>query len=766
MNTFGLLDFALWLSVVQILAFAVLPYIAWMCPHAPDRGYGLSKLLGIFVFSSLCWLSALAGLTSDNNLLVRLIFLVVVIAGFRGYRSGWFSTAELRALVSTHGRSVEGVFFGLTLLFGVIRVLNPEIFWGEKPMDSTFLNFFVRNETLPPQDPWAAGSLMSYYYLGIYIVAAVLKATGISGAIGFNVAMATVAGWIGCALYSLILLLTKNSRFAVMSSCLLVLASDPEALGLAVYNTIIGRDFTFDTVFWPSTRIAGSKWWIEYTSWSLLFADLHAHVVAIPFTITAVALGAIVFLDGSTRYSPRGFFLRCTLGVVVGALFGINTWDFISFGGVVGLFLLFARVPLFWRPPTNEDGSPNYGEIGLVTLFSRGVAFVWDATLVGLSALLVVWLYRQGVSFRPGGGWGWAAASEFNSFEWLARILGYWMAGIGAALAVLAWRRFRQGYAMSVPEWLAGIALVVLAFVPGFLSAAKGIQMHPWAMFAFGAVLISGAYLFLWSRAERPEPQVLALIAASVGGLVIVLEVFFLIDRMNTIFKGYMAVWILSGIAAVVGSYYAYQALGLLGATRAKRLARVTAYVFCALLLLGTSVNVFAIVRLKRVPTRYYTMDGIKYLEALNPDDAALISWFNKNVVGTPVVLEAHGDAYREYTRVSMHTGLPTILGWEHHSKQRGLSEEGVRLRKKAIQSIYTNEDIELTKKLLVDNRVDFIVIGGVERATYRRLNEAKFEAHPELFTKVGTFGGSILYVTYFSRYHQQFGSGNQSNVE
>jgi YYY domain-containing protein len=759
-NTLGIFDFVLWLLVVQFLSFSVLPYIAWMSPNAPDRGYGWSKALGVFAFSGMVWLSALCGLTTDNNYLVVAIFLGFLFLGYRGYRSRWLSFQELRTILSQHALNVEGIFLGLTLFFGVIRFLNPEIFWGEKPMDSTFLNFFVRNQTLPPQDPWAAGSSMSYYYLGIYLIAALLKVSGIPAAFGYNFAMATLAGWIGSALYSLIGLLTRNRKFAAHAAWILLLASNPEVVRLSIMNLIEGKPFNFDTTFWPSTRVFTSPSFLEYTSWSLLFADLHAHVVAIPFTVIALGLASLLFIDGSTRYSARGVALRLTLGTVVGALFGINTWDFITFGGVVGVLIVLARVPLFWQPPKASDGTPILGEVILVTFFSRAVALVWDLALFGLSAALCVWLYRQGVSFRPSGGWGWVSSHEFNSITRLLRIMGYWVVGMLAVVGVLAWDRWKRGTLISVPHLLISAVLLVLVFIPGVMSVNEGRELQPWATFTYMAVLISLTYVVLWGPQTSAEEKTLGVIIAGAAAFIVVIEIFFLLDRMNTMFKGYMAVWMLSGIGTLVGGYFAYQSLCSRGSKLARRTGSFAAYILVALLVLGTSVNVFAIARLKRVPVRHYTFDGIAYLHDMNPDDAALIEWLNTHVVGTPTVLEAQGDAYREYTRVSMHTGLPTVLGWEHHSKQRGLSEQKALQRRKAIQTIYVSDDIGTVKQLLLDNKVDFIVVGAIERATYRRLNEAKFDEHPELFTKVISFGGSSLYVTYFSKFNQTYGSG------
>jgi YYY domain-containing protein len=741
---------------IQVLAFSALPYIAWLLPNAPDRGYGISKLLGAFAFAATTWLISLAGLNTDNNnILLYATFFVLVFTGVRGYRSGWFQLSELRVLLNRYAISVEGIFIGLTALFGLIRFFNPEVFWGEKPMDSTFLNFFVRNNTLPPQDPWAAGSGMSYYYLGIYFIAALLKLTSIPAAIGYNLAMATLAGWIGAALFTLILTLTKHKRFSLWAVWLLVLASNPEVLRLSLLNLFQGKQFNFDTTFWPSTRVFTSPSFLEYTSWSLLFADLHAHVIAIPFTVVALALASCLAIDGRSRYSPNGAALRLLLGAVVGALFGLNTWDFISYGGVVGILIVCAKVPNFWRPPTDSDGAPILGEVVLVKLFSRGVAILWDLSLFGASTALVVYLYRLGVNFNPGGGWGWVSSHEFNSIDKLFRVIGYYLTGSFIAALALGVLRLKGRDKPSVPELLIAGALLVAAFIPGLMSQSRGLIFQPWATFIFCGVLAALAFisLFRLNNSSSEELRVLGIFTIAVAQLIVILEIFFLLDRMNTLFKGYMAVWMLSGVATAVGLFYAYQtAISHSISPRLTRWALRSGYLFVALLILGTSINVFAVLRMQRVPKRSFTLDGIAFLRSSNPDDAAAIDWINRNVKGTPVMLEAQGDGYREFTRISMHTGVPVVLGWEHHARQRGLSHDSAMDRRKAILTIYTGDDLELIKQLLLRYRVDLIVVGAVERNTYRRLDRLKFDNNPGIFTKVFESGGTAIYKSYFSR--------------
>lgn len=757
MQSLGFVDLFIWLIILQLLSFAVLPFLAWMAPGAPDRGYALSKLTGFFVFSGLCWVATVCGLAGENNFIIKVIFLGVIGAGWWGYKR-LLSVEQLKSLLSQYGRSVEGVFLGLTFFYLIIRFLNPEIFWGEKPMDLTFLGFFVRNHELPPQDPWAAGSAMSYYYVGIYFVAALLKLTGIPVSIGYNLAIATLAGWIGASLYGLFLLLTKRVWFATAASVFLLFVNDPELLRLVF---VAGKPINFDT-FWAATRVFVSPCFFEYTSWSLLFADLHAHVIAIPFTITVTTLAAMVFLGATARFAASGIALRCLLGAILGSLFGINTWDFISFGAVIGLIVLFARVDPFWEAPRNEDGTPNIPEVALVTLFSRTVSLAWDGLFIGCSAALMAWLYQRGVSFKQVAGWGWVTQAEFNKTLMFVRTLGYWMVAISCSLVFLGIqkaRRLRGNAALGV---LGAVGVSVLAFIPLILSIAKGYHHQPLGMISYCAVVIGLSYFVLWFGRESAERRIAALCVAMPAFLMIMVELFFLIDRMNTIFKGYMAVWILSGIGTMLLLFFVGRAIWETGSRKLRYAYASIMGLFVGLNLVGAVFNVYATVILQRVPTRFYTLDGTAFLPELPMarEDAQVIKWLSDNVKGMANILEAHGDAYREFTRISMNTGLPTVLGWEHHTRQRGLTDIALMERKKAIRAIYSSDDLTLTRELLVKYNIDFVIVGHIERTNNRPFYQEKFDEHPELFTKVASFGQTQIYVTFFSKFNPNYKSG------
>ena len=59
----------------------------------------------------------------------------------------------------------------------------------------------------------------------------------------------------------------------------------------------------------------------------------------------------------------------------------------------------------------------------------------------------------------------------------------------------------------------------------------------------------------------------------------------------------------------------------------------------------------------------YKGLNATSFLSHDFTEDVAGIKWLKKNVKGSPVVLEANGDSYSGYERVSAMTGLPTVLG-------------------------------------------------------------------------------------------------------
>jgi uncharacterized membrane protein len=104
-------------------------------------------------------------------------------------------------------------------------------------------------------------------------------------------------------------------------------------------------------------------------------------------------------------------------------------------------------------------------------------------------------------------------------------------------------------------------------------------------------------------------------------------------------------------------------------------------------------------------------------------DDVGAIDWLNKNVTGIQVVLEANGDSYTDYERVSVMTGLPTVLGWRTHEWLWKGDTKLLDQRAADIETIYTSNDKTQVKELLEKYNVSYIYVGKLEQSKFSNLN-------------------------------------------
>src|SRR5262249_55925168 len=128
------------------------------------------------------------------------------------------------------------------------------------------------------------------------------------------------------------------------------------------------------------------------------------------------------------------------------------------------------------------------------------------------------------------------------------------------------------------------------------------------------------------------------------------------------------------------------------------------------------------------------SLDGLRYLEKQRPGEYLAVMWLRQNVRGTPVVLEAQGPSYQDFGRISMLTGLPTVLGWDYHVQQRGNPQSEIETRKNAVQTMYGSPDAARAAALLRRYRVAYVYVGAVERKTYPAAGLRKFGMNPDLF--------------------------------
>ena len=118
-------------------------------------------------------------------------------------------------------------------------------------------------------------------------------------------------------------------------------------------------------------------------------------------------------------------------------------------------------------------------------------------------------------------------------------------------------------------------------------------------------------------------------------------------------------------------------------------------------------------------PSGYQGLYALGYLDTDFSEDVNAIQWLKENIKGSPVVLEANGDSYSGFERVSASTGLPTILGWYVHEWLWRNDTDDLNQKSGDITAIYTSRDEEQVRALLKEYDVSYIFVGSKEIEKY-----------------------------------------------
>jgi len=214
------------------------------------------------------------------------------------------------------------------------------------------------------------------------------------------------------------------------------------------------------------------------------------------------------------------------------------------------------------------------------------------------------------------------------------------------------------------------------------------------------------------------------------------------IGRMNTVFKFYLQIWVLWSVVAVFSLSELVEHLrGWPQQRRRLWMGALGALVFLAALypIAATKAKIN-----DRFDTRVgATLDGMAYMtRAVYYDggepielkwDYEAINWLLDNVPGSPVIAEGNTEPrglYRWGSRVSIYTGLPTIIGWSWHQRQQrsALPDQWVSRRLDDVYRLYADANMDVAMELLRKYEVRYIYVGDLERIYYPAEGLEKFE--------------------------------------
>jgi YYY domain-containing protein len=795
-----------WYLALQLFALAAWPLTFGVCNRLPDRGYALSKGLGLVLITFITW--ALAHLASRFP---ALGFSFNTISG------AWFAVLAVSLLsLFRHGREFSGflrsswryvAILEIVLLTGfgamvALKTVVPHISYhttnsapgsmmdhaAEKFTDFAVLNSLLTSSAFPPHDVWVSGQTLNYYYFGHMLWAVLIKFCSVRPEIGFNLALASAFALTLALAFGLGYNLTRKLRWAALTAFLVVLCSNLD--GFLQFLTTLkmvfldarGQNFWYvehpwwrNYDFWRSSRAIANTI-NEFPAFSFILGDLHAHVSALIINLCGWNVAVQVWRGvrryrSLWRYEVNAFDELFLAALICGGLSASNSWDVPVYAGVLALAMYCGhtgrRDPYAWVPA---------GQV----IWGRIIEALEAVIVAGMVAVVGVlfFFYPFVKNFMPpepaeGHMLKWVSPeNRSNPFEFFT----HWilLAGLPFVLALVFFKRQRLAGALDAEPTGNSARSAALLLISGAVAVVFVPLWNGWV----AATMLVSAILCGVALVRNHLPPMarwmlglvmLFCIMTCFCELVYVDDIFSgPIERINTVFKVYYGLWPMMAVTTVM----ALRLMLRMGRRDGGRFR--TIWLIAPIILMGSPYIVLG--TLNRINTSTWlghwsppedsprkdppsallrpeakaknlerALDGLRYLAYVHPDDYAAIMWIRKELPTTATLLEAAGSQYTYSGRFGTLTGRPSFDGWLTHAwgwRGAAFENENPRRTERAAQ-IYNETDPELTRAMLLQEHINYIIVGDQEREQYPALDERKFG---EIGEKVFSRGSVSIY--------------------
>lgn len=788
-----------------LLGLLVFPLLRLALPGLKDKGYGFSKIIGFLLFAYLAFVLGSAGVAVTRGLLLIVLGLIAIA----GLIVGWLTRHSLLKDLKRLWKQFlveELITLVMFAFFLLIRWLNPDLWhpWrgGEKPMDFSYLNAVIKSTVFPAYDPWYAGGYINYYYYGQVLIGLPMKLLGVVPATAYNTLLALwygmlsvgifslawnitkaifgkeagqakvkvidLAFWAGLAAMFVVGLLGNLGEVKLFSDAIKTLGSGGQAIadGSFVQRVQwllvgIGKLFNGEVLpisagswYWNPSRAIPGESITEFPFFTFLYGDFHAHLIAMPVVVAAMAWGLSVLMrKGQWHEKPRknisGLILGFLLGgLIIGALKPINTWDFYTF--MILNMVILGYVGWRYVPAVqNRWLSPKLTKV----------------VQIGLSVLILYFL--SSLLYKPFNRWFYPGFGQIGMWDGdrtpLASYFTHWALLLFLIVSWFSWESWQwmsETKVASLKRWagakswiIAGLLLVGAILIGLLIMKVRiAIVALPLCVWALALLLAPGL----------PDGKKLLFFMAGTGLLLtIVVELVHLvgdIGRMNVVFKLYLQAWMFLALVAGIG-------LAITWRDQSQWRGRYQVLFQVPLILLLTGALMFPIfatrdkVTDRMNPDAPHTLDGMKYMETsrfqVNGVDMDLgqdyraIQWLQDNVQGSPVILEAQAYEYYWGNRYTIYTGLPGVVGWNYHQRQQRAvtGSDKVQARVDEVNAFYHSLDEDFVTNYLEKYRVQYIIVGQQESAFYPAEALMKFPAYNGvLWDEVYREGSTVIY--------------------
>jgi uncharacterized membrane protein len=667
-------------AITALLQFLAIPWLITLTEDKfSDAGWALARPLSWLSTGLIIWfLSHL--LIPANTLLgtwAVIIGIAILTIKFTRHQIALIKETlfQKRWLILFEETLFATGFFFLSL----VRGYNPKILDLEKFMDAGFMASYLRAATLPAPDIWLAGETINYYSFGHFLGAVMTRIWHLPIASSYNLLLGFIMG---------LSLMLGFSLIANLIGSLTQKSLKPLVLGGLVGTILLNVGGNTHTIWYLISHGSWQSYWYadatrfiyntihEFPSYSYVVADIHAHVWNLPLVLTflTVVLYWIKSLFAQPSHSPSLVQLKSFLNLdkIRQAVSPPPAYFLpaLILGILIGTFVMTSA----WDAMIYTLFMAILGILLIISFPSLTLSLVFSAIIAIPSAIITAlpWLLNF-TSISE----GIAAVSDRSPLWQLAAL---WTNHLTASLSAL-------------------ISVIVLA------NRLKK-RTHQATLLMISAVIFTA-----WILLFLPE-------------LVFVKDIYSGHPRANTMFKLTYQSFILMSLA---GGW-------LMGMAVSKKFFHPVIRFFLALLLLAIlAANLtfpfFAYPGYYGHFREYHGLNGYAWLEQDHPSDYAAIQWLQQNISGQSVILEAVGESYTTFNRVSAVTGLPTVLGWRVHEWlwRGGFDIPGQRTEE--VKTMFENPLSDQAQQLYQQYQVEYIFIGDKEYEAYPNLRLEKLQS-------------------------------------
>ena len=749
-----------WWLTILLIGIAFFPLVNKIFNSFRDGGWIFSKTIGL-LFSAwilfICNSLHILPFTRKNAILVVLIcgivnYVILIITEIQKNKKQkkkyniLLTIPDLFQSIPSKIFIIEEIIFLIIYLLAIYIIgFKPEAQGVEKFMDYGFMSSMMRSLWMPPKDIWYAPETINYYYGGQYIATFITKMTNATVGIGYNLMRSIIVSFSFILPFSIVYqfiydrflhnqekdIINSNSSSissnkniktqrtkrnnilavlpALLSGLYVAFGSNTHFIFYYIipYIKRIFTGETFKYIFSNSTRYIGhnpvtnDKCIHEFPAYANLLGDLHAHYINILFVIVVLAcayawarktepdmipiqelqkkdswknniIQSFKMVFSFSKTNPYRHFLSVevfVIGIMTGIFRWTNYWDFPIYYVICGAIFFFVLLRKYWH---------------------HIFIFIWN--ILAIAGMMFVT--------------GLIAAMPFTStFNMIASEIKFTYS-------------HTPFYQLFVLWGFSGIYFIIFS-IYFFLKWKENrknknnsnnteILLPDYTMFFIGLCAI---------------------------GLIILPEVIYVKDiysnggyRANTMFKLTYQSFI------ILGMFVPYVCAILITNARNRR-NKKWKRAFNAIF--GCVGIVIIIICCEYTPHVIWTRYGniFNYSKRIHSDasvfvsenfrsDLGAINYLNTHIAGQPTILEAHGNSYSSYERISATTGLPTIIGWRTHELLWRNQSQDIWSRIQDVKKIYTSDDYDELLELIQKYDISYIYVGKIEKKKYPEINE------------------------------------------